>query len=287
MQNDAGSGLGLPPPGSVPQPIAARLAAQMPRLSLASSFSSQLSDASLQSSLMPDAVANGGGAVGVLPVGAVYVDLDGDCKLTKAQKKNLKRAEKKARQVGGGNVGERAVDAGPGGSRDCSGPGLALTGITESPALPACLEALAQYKALCCLHALTNMGFIQWHCIAAMQRSGTDVPAACDWLMEHVDSIGANVLLYDGPTLPVDVSTEMAAIEEALALLPCSAHELHACVAACGGHLHDALTQVLDRLVPSRDASLNGYPPAELAWGSCEGDDIPEAALMAFESVMC
>jgi len=184
-----------------------------------SDLSSQHSTSSLQSSLLHDAAPAA----------------DGDTKLTKAQKKNLKRAEKKARQVATAD--------------DVAAALLPAPGATPSPLLQPCLSALARFRMLCCLHDLVNMGFPHWLCVAAIQRTGTDMAAACEWIVDHASLEGPGELQeYAGPAMAVDVSQEMAAIEEALALLPLAPFAVHRAVVDAHGNLYEALQAVAHAL---------------------------------------
>lgn len=243
------------------------------RMSLASSFSSQLSTSSLQSSL-PSADPLAGA-----PAAAASEGPDAEVRLTKAQKKNLKRAEKKARQAGG--------------CGDAGGASARLAGLTHSPMLQACLEALAHFKTMCCLQCLLGMSFDHWQCIAAIQRVGPDVDRASDWICEHLDDArtwAGDVLTYDGPATYVNVSQEMAAVEEALALLPCSPAQLHIAVVDCGGNLYEALARLVRATAEA--VSSRQHTPLQLNGGSCTHmyahslyDDVPQAALMAAAAV--
>ena len=179
---------------------------------------------------------------GSLPVGAVYEDTSSSTaepKLTKAQKKNLKRAERKARQTVAGESSESSAG-------------------NDSALQVQCMAAVAHFKAMCFLQGLMAMGFDQWLCLAAIRRVGVDGNAATSWILDRQSesfsggqqSWHEDAESYSGPPMHVDVSPEMIMVERVCRMLPVgsvAAADVYSAVVQAGGNVEQALVLVLEQ----------------------------------------
>jgi hypothetical protein len=211
----------------------------------------QASSASLQS---------GPSLAGQLPVGAEYVE-DGEApQLTKAQRKNLKRAEKKKKgghadgipgaatgaAAGSSNAAAAADAAGSssaaatGGSAGSSGGGAAgSSAAAAAAAAPAAagagddedasallyelaVQALLANKTLSLVASLQRLGFAEWQAAAAVQRNGSDLEEAVAWLLEGGagPSAEAAAAASSGCVADVSIAEELGLLEALAAALP-------------------------------------------------------------------
>lgn len=179
-----------------------------------------------------------------LPVGAIYDDsssVAADGKLSKAQRKNLKRAERKARQ---------AID----GSESSGGHGCDAALLYKQ-----CMVSIAHFKGMIFLQRLLNMNFDVWTCLAAIRRKGIGGDDAALWILDRQSESfngGAQAWVedaetYDGPSIEVDVSLEMGWLERVCAVLPArtiSPADVYATVVDAQGDVQQALLQVVDQV---------------------------------------
>ena len=127
-----------------------------------------------------------------------------------------------------------------------------VAGDQGTDMLRKCMTELARFKALCCLYKLSCVGFDQWLCLAAMQRAGVDGDRASEWILDQHDPGKAwidEVVGYQGPSMRVDISCEMEAIEQVVRVLPpgVSAQDIHVAVVHSQGDLHAAISRVIER----------------------------------------
>jgi hypothetical protein len=213
------------------------------------SLQHQASSASLQS---------GASLPGQLPVGAEYVEEGGEApQLTKAQRKNLKRAEKKKKgghadgplgaAFGGAassdsaaaaladGVGSSNAAAGGGSAGSSSGGGAAGSGAAAAAAAPAAaaddadeeatallyelaVQAMLANKTLSLVASLQRLGFAEWQAAAAVQRNGSDLEEAVAWLLEGGAGPSAEAAAAASSGCVADVSiADELALLEALA----------------------------------------------------------------------
>jgi hypothetical protein len=197
---------------------------------------------------------------GSLPVSVAYDDLGSsivaDIKLTKAQKKNQKRAEKKARQTMEGSESSAAM--------------------SDAPLGQQCMASIAHFKAMCFLQGLMAMGFDQWLCMAAIRRVGIDGNAATAWILDRQSEqfSGAkqswleDVVTFMGPAMQVDVSFEMEMIERVVQVLPgggMSAPDVYVAVVDARGNVQHALALVLEQVRQFESAWSEGHVGTESA----------------------
>jgi hypothetical protein len=165
--------------------------------------------------------------------------LSGEPKLTKTQKKNMKRAGKKAQQ--------NALE------------GSESSGTYDDAALTQqCMACIAHFKAMCFLQGLMAMGFDHWLCMAAIRRMGIDGNAATGWILDRQSEEFSgtkhswlhDALTYIGPAMQVDVSFEMEMVEGVCTALPVGyvmpLDVLHAVIDA-KGNVQQALLTVLEQ----------------------------------------
>ena len=248
-----GSVASLPraPPGINPAHTASVRVSQPSQPSPHSSIDDSQSVSSLTSSFQTSSYAAGApldvhisqGSC-ALPVGALYDDSSSaaaEIKLTKAQKKNLKRAERKARQTADGSEssGGQAGDA-------------ALL-------YQQCMVSIAHFKGMVFLQRLLNMNFDVWTCLAAIRRKGIGGDDAALWILDRQSESfngGAQAWFedaetYDGPSIEVDVSLEMGWLERVCAALPArtmNGADVYATVVDAQGDVQQALLQVIDQV---------------------------------------
>lgn len=178
-------------------------------------------------------------------------------RLTKAQKKNMKRAGKKARQL--------PLD------------GSESSGAHDEAALAQqCMAAIAHFKAMCFLQGLMAMGFDHWLCMAAIRRMGIDGNAATGWILDRQSeefsgakrSWADDALTYSGPAMQVDVSFEMEMVERACMALPVgvvAAPDVLMAVVDARGNVQQALASVLEQV---RQFECSSWPDAHVGTAS-------------------
>jgi hypothetical protein len=165
--------------------------------------------------------------------------LSAEPKFTKAQKKNMKRAGKKARQ----NAMEGSESSG-------TFDDVALT--------QQCMASIAHFKAMCFLQGLMAMGFDHWLCMAAIRRMGIDGNAVTGWILDRQSEefSGAkcswlhDALTYNGPAMQVDVSFEMEMVERVCNALPVGVvmpHDVFHAVIDTKGNVQQALLSILEQ----------------------------------------
>lgn len=178
-------------------------------------------------------------------------------RLTKAQKKNMKRAGKKARAL--------PVDG-----SESSGA------LDEAAPAQQCMAAIAHFKAMCFLQGLMAMGFDHWLCMAAIRRMGIDGNAATGWILDRQSeefsgakhSWAHDALTYSGPAMQVDVTFEMEMVHRACTALPVgvvTAQDVLAAVVDARGNVQQALASVLEQV---RQFECSSWPDAHVGTAS-------------------
>jgi hypothetical protein len=210
-------------------------------------------------------------------VGAEYVE-DGEApQLTKAQRKNLKRAEKKKKgghadgppgaatgAAAGGSAAVAADAAGSssaaaaGGNAGSGGGGTAGSNVAAAAAAaPAAagtdsdedatsllyelaVQALLANKTLSLVASLQRLGFAEWQAAAAVQRNGSDLEEAVAWLLEGGagPSAEAAAAASSGCVADVNIAEELALLEALATALPAVPRsKVYQAVADAGGDL--------------------------------------------------
>ncbi|KAF6249363.1 hypothetical protein COO60DRAFT_1706534 [Scenedesmus sp. NREL 46B-D3] len=244
-----------PPPPLHPHPhqqqqhlVADPSQQQQQQVAGAMNLQHQASSASLQS---------GSSLPGQPLVGAEYVE-DGEApQLTKAQRKNLKRAEKKKKGGHADGVfgtatgaaagsdsaagapadvaGSSGAAAGDGAAGSSGGGAVGSSAAAAAVAAPAvalddadadalgllyelAVQALLANKTLSLVASLQRLGFAEWQAAAAVQRNGSDLEEAVAWLLEGCAGSSAEAAAAASSGCVADVSiAEELALLEALA----------------------------------------------------------------------
>ncbi|KAG1680596.1 hypothetical protein FOA52_015044 [Chlamydomonas sp. UWO 241] len=229
--------------------------------------------------------SSAGGASG-LPIGMEYCEdpCEDPSKMTKAQRKNLKRAERKKKVA---TEGDGSGGGGDGGSHDGDDDGpdaeaLQLERAERDTIMEEMfVSALVCRKALRVLTQLQRLAFSEWQASAAVQRYGNDLPGCVAWLLEQ-EELGVEELAARrgepgcAPCLPVvDISDELARLAEVQAGLALGTDSLHHAVIEASGDVPTAIEMLLDQARASpaitRRQSGTGIAPGSGLGGSLGG----------------
>ena len=203
------------------QPLQSRSSLDL--LHRSSSLAAQSSSSSLGLGLAGD--KGGAGSSGAL-VGAEYIGEDDEKGLTKAQRKNLKRAEKKKRQQvmettsitssdAGGGLGGSVAGGGGGPGGPQAGPGSSADADELSVMEDLAIQGLIAHKTLCAVRALQRLGFPDWQCVAGVRRHGAQLQPAIAWLLEGGAPTPEAARAATLSCVPeVDVGEEMRQLEQ-------------------------------------------------------------------------
>jgi hypothetical protein len=178
-------------------------------------------------------------------VGAEYVEPEPA--LTKAQKKNLKRAEKKKKSTAlesisiatSDSAAEQAIDA----------QQLAAAEAAQHSVLyDLCLQAVLAHKMVSLVDQLQSLSFPEWQCAAAVQRFGERLEAAIAWIVEG-ELQGPEYWQAPVTQSPeVDISAEVSQLEELPASLGCEPEVLYQAVADSSGNVEAAVFLAMQRM---------------------------------------
>ncbi|KAK9814734.1 hypothetical protein WJX72_010679 [[Myrmecia] bisecta] len=217
---------------------------------------------------------------------------EGEHRLTKAQRKNLKRAEKakaKAAQQQGKAQAQRGQHAG--GAAPVTGPSegdsvasseltseIALSGIlqTEPSDLEQsdlelsdherCVQILTMHKALYLVAQLQQLGFPEWQCIPAVQHHGSNLEAAVIFLLDGniaSEEDARRTMQSAGMTAPdVDITEELNQLADAKSWLKFPAHIIERAVVEYNGDIDAAISALFERqdqLMPDHGGGLLGH----------------------------
>eukprot|EP00191_Tetraselmis_sp_GSL018_P021997 CAMPEP_0177624404 /NCGR_PEP_ID=MMETSP0419_2-20121207/29473_1 /TAXON_ID=582737 /ORGANISM="Tetraselmis sp., Strain GSL018" /LENGTH=650 /DNA_ID=CAMNT_0019125131 /DNA_START=907 /DNA_END=2860 /DNA_ORIENTATION=- len=155
-------------------------------------------------------------------------------KLTKAQKKNLKRTEKKAQR----RVIAEGSDAG---SETSSATAAFPFGLENSPlpgtggAWHSCMALLRRQKLGLLVKELQQLGFAEWQAQAAIARHGSDIERAASWLLEQSELSPEDGPSTEAAALSLSCEEEAAALLDLQAAFACSAEAAASEVLASGG----------------------------------------------------
>eukprot|EP00803_Ostreobium_quekettii_P002460 evm.model.scf_3806.2 EVM.evm.TU.scf_3806.2 scf_3806:6656-10396(-) len=193
-----------------------------------------------------------------LPVGMDYLQ---DNHLTKSQRRNMKRTEKKRK--GASQEKESTAssldatpfqapgceqDAGVA-DRDKEGGGSVLRDL--------CVESMVAWKASKHVRQLHMLGFSTSQSLRGLRRYGSDVETAICWLLEGGEEHGGDRTGLPGPE--IDLSEELNLLAEVQAVFGIPAEVAEQAVVDCNGDLNAAVCSVLD-------------PQAEEAFSTCDSD---------------
>lgn len=215
--------------------------------------------------------------------------------LTKAQKKNLKRAEKKAQRramegvttASETSLGDRDADDGDldgedggyGGGADYLGVPPPVAPAPPSPlAFPLSLgggddelqgrvlEAVIHHKIAQQIVQLQQIGFAEWQAIAAVCKFGSYLEQGVVWLLEgNAATEGAARLEQSAMRAPdIDVSAELTLMRD-LEAVGCSTAAIHQAVLDYRGDLNSAAARLLDDLADNLKMSYQSLLEATLA----------------------
>ena len=212
-------------------------------------------------------------------VGMEYFDESDDAsKMTKAQRKNLKRAERKNRlylRTRNGQDGEGGSDdedladddelgGGDGGDRGYDEP-LSSSATAELEALRDAehaaimedmfVQALVCRKAMAALRNVQRLAFSWWQAAAAVQRFGGDLSAGVAWLLECGDASVEDIAVMPltsgaerGGWPDMDLGEELQRLAEVQAGLGVSAEEVQSAVVEALGDVPLAIKLMTNQL---------------------------------------
>lgn len=229
-------------------------------------------------------------------VGAEYTDEEArEPKLTKAQRKNLKRAEKKKTPAGGdagvegeegGSVQEGAEGQQRGRHLSPSGSGTSRGGTaggaaggsqhkrhgSDDPeqaqrAVQAeeaavmeelCVNCIVARKVLTLMAQLQRLGVADFIAAAAIQRHGSNLLAALEWLLvAGADAasqpphkvLAAAAESASASDVEIDIGQELQQLGDLQAAMGLPAELLQQCVLDCNGDVQTAATSAMDRML--------------------------------------
>lgn len=236
----------LRPPAPASSSAAGSLLRSSPAPSAAGLLNSLRSVPAPPSSISSEATSAANEAPGATKlVGAEYVEPEPA--LTKAQKKNLKRAEKKKKSTAlesisiatSDSAAEQAIDA----------QQLAAAEAAQHSVLyDLCLQAVLAHKMVSLVDQLQALSFPEWQCAAAVQRFGERLEAAIAWIVEG-ELQGPEYWHAPVAQSPeVDISAEVAQLEDLPASLGCELEVLYQAVADSSGNVEAAAFLAMQRM---------------------------------------
>ncbi len=236
-------------------------------------------------------------------VGAEYTDEEArEPKLTKAQRKNLKRAEKKKTPAGGDADGEEGGGAQEGADGQQRGRQLSPSGSgtsrggtaggaaggsqhkrhgSEDPeqaqrAVQAeeaammeelCINCIVARKVLTLMAQLQRLGVADFIAAAAIQRHGSNLLAALEWLLvagaDAASQPAQKVLAAAAESasasdVEIDISQELQQLGDLQAAMGLPAELLQQCVLDCNGDVQTAATSAMDRMLRPQGGDAGG-----------------------------
>ncbi|GMH39185.1 hypothetical protein BSKO_07083 [Bryopsis sp. KO-2023] len=220
-----------------------------------------------QSQSLPNSGSMSIGNTGELPVGMDYADGMGvEGKLTKAQKKNMKRAEKKKK-----NMTETPVSSSPTSSSTAPASASA-TPVSQTPGTQTpielsedgssplfssqdnstnsvlselCVDTLVAWKTMYHIQQLQKLGFEPWQSAAAICRYGGNLEHAIAWLLDYNGENDEEQHTALDVVPEVDVSSELSYLQEVQETFSLPECVLEQAVVDCNGDLDAAIPTVL------------------------------------------
>ncbi len=216
--------------------------------------------------------------------------------LTKAQRKNLKRAERKNRlymrtRVGldgdAGSDEDDEDDLGLPANGSLDSAGFATSGLSERHEAAAeeasVLEEMFVQSLVCCkamavMSDVQRLSFTWWQAAAVVQRFGGDIAAGVAWLLEHANSSIDEVAVMPlggghgggwGSSWPeLDVGRELQSLDEAQASFGLGPGDVQAAVIKCLGDVRQSLALLAAQSSARQQQSMRQDPVAnELSFG--------------------
>lgn len=128
----------------------------------------------------------------------------------------------------------------------CAAPGAGPDPSTDHDALGLCLQMLMARKAQSLIEQLQQLGFLEWQCVAAVQRHGSNLEAAVQWLLEGQS--GAEVAPRQQPEF--DLGAEVSCMQELQAILGLLPGCVERVVIDCQGDVEAAAVVLFDQCMP-------------------------------------